>query len=237
MKPSSSRKNTIASSSSAPSKPVVFLLDWDDTLFPTTDVHRTGIFWQNIDGNNSKDYKKDLSANFVKELETLEAKVLSLLQSATNIGRVYIVTASEGDWVQVSAQRLFPAVHAFIEDEKNSIQVISVPNGTKQGDFNGQQWKKTAFYRVLHATFHNMADPKLGANVLVIGDSIDEINAAREVETILVDKKKNDVVMKTTKLMDAPAIKQLRKQITLVVNGLDNMVSYPRYHADLSQNI
>jgi len=158
----------------------------------------------------------------------------SLLQSATDIGHVFIVTSSEGDWVQVSAQRLLPAVHAFIGDEQNAIKVISTRIPSGQTTFNPQEWKRNVFYKELNAIFTGMTDSTVGIDVIVIGDSSAEINAARELAIIFNSSGTTPVVMKTAKLVGAPTINSLCKQLGLIIGSMDDMVSYPQFHLDLT---
>jgi len=217
----SSKSHSTISTSFTKSKPVVFFLDWDDNLFPTTDAYKAGIF-QHEDGEKVTNHlSRETCEKISLEVGKLETKVLSLLQSATNAGRVFIVTSRDEEWVQLSAERLLPTVHAFIEDESNAIKVMSTRVAETGGSFDGQDWKK----KVLSATFDGMDDPHLGIDVIVIGDSSMDIFAARDTEITFNSTGETPVPMKAAKLVDRSIVSDTRKQFEQILGSLDNMVT------------
>jgi hypothetical protein len=87
-------------------KPVVFFVDWDDTLLPLS--------W--LEGH------KVISPETLKEiwqsLQALESRVFLFLRRLMYLGSVVIVTNSGEGWVQQSCAMYFPKLMALLEQVK-----------------------------------------------------------------------------------------------------------------------
>jgi len=98
----------------------ILVLDWDDSLFPTTWVrHYMGLHWryplecQPINATQKGKIKQ--------ALDELSGEVEEFLHLALTKGRVVIVTLAKVPWVQLSCDNFFPRIGKLLKDQKISI--------------------------------------------------------------------------------------------------------------------
>lgn len=85
----------------------VLVFDWDDTLLCSSWLAQNGY---------RLDYPEVIPAATMKQLETLQASVVSLLARARTYGKVMIITNAETGWVELSAKRFMPDVLPALAD-------------------------------------------------------------------------------------------------------------------------
>jgi len=134
----------------------LIILDWDDTLFPTS-----WFIQNNIDLNES--YMKNLYISYFIELDNVLYK---LLKKLIILGDVMIITNALIEWINTSSSVL-PKTKKIIE----KITVISARKNYQCYFPNMTDWKKQAF-KV--AKSHNYI------NVISVGDAHYEYNALIE---------------------------------------------------------
>jgi len=89
----------------------IIILDWDDTLLPTSFLSPGGIF--NLDIK--------LSKNDSEKLAKIEKEVSNLLNSAIEKGEVFIITNADKGWVEFSANKFYPSIIGIL----SKIKIIS----------------------------------------------------------------------------------------------------------------
>lgn len=89
----------------------VSLIDWDDTIFPSTWLH-------SLDRELN-----DLSDAEHEILRNVEDSALEFVKIATQRTRVFIVTNAESGWVQLSAFHFMPRLYEFIS--RSHLPIIS----------------------------------------------------------------------------------------------------------------
>jgi phenylpropionate dioxygenase-like ring-hydroxylating dioxygenase large terminal subunit len=89
----------------------VVILDYDDTLLPTTYLDPEDV--QDMQ-NLAKSHKKILNA--------ISEQVIRLLENFLRVSRVMIITNAKQGWVEYSSLIFMPAVHNMI---KKHVPVIS----------------------------------------------------------------------------------------------------------------
>ena len=89
----------------------IIILDWDDTLLPTSFLSPGGIF--NLDIK--------LSKNDSEKLAKIEKEVSNLLNSAIEKGEVFIITNADKGWVEFSASKFYPSIIGIL----SKIKIIS----------------------------------------------------------------------------------------------------------------
>lgn len=82
------------------------ILDWDDTLLPTS-------FFLKQDDKN--DDLTDIAKANKTTLIQIQRQVLTLLENLIAIGKVVIVTNAKEGWVEFSSFHMLPRVHQLIE--------------------------------------------------------------------------------------------------------------------------
>jgi hypothetical protein len=185
----------------------IFIYDWDDTIFPTTFLAPNGYYDEKVI------YHEDL-----EKIKMLEAHIYEILKNSIDKGSTYIVTNAAPGWVEYSCYKYFPKAKPLL----NKISIISA-----RGDFSKiyprdrRKWKIAAFLKVAKDI-----DPDQTTNLICIGDSIFEMEAAH-----VLASKLNHVYIKTVKMKEYPTPEDIKKQIKLInkdfkkiVTTLDNFI-------------
>ncbi len=138
----------------------LIIFDWDDTLLCTSYLTPTGVF--------NEDF--ELSEKDKERITKLENYVLRILDLAISKGDTYIITNAAPGWVEYSAERFYPEVFKIL----NKVTIVSA-RGEYEKLYPGdsRQWKIQAFLE----TKKNF-DTDLVANIICLGDSIIEMEAA-----------------------------------------------------------
>lgn len=155
------------------------LLDWDDTIFPTTWVRKDcGLNWRlSLDEQLEPGPRRDL---IISLLQRLLQRAQEFLNEASQHANIFIVTLARRPWVETSLQNFLPGLKGVIE--VLSIRVIYAQeyvreDATEDGGFQSSEqavrfWthvKREAIAKEL-GEFH----AKNGAswkNILSVGDS------------------------------------------------------------------
>lgn len=184
----------------------VIFLDWDDTLLCSSYLSGEGIRLDTEIGHND---------DLLRALEDFETHVIAVLELALTFGDVKIVTNAENGWVELSAKKFLPNVVPLLE----KICVISARSTfEKQFPDSPLQWKLNVFQQQLESIgVENL--PKI-KSVLSFGDSYVEREAILKVTKFL------DCKTKSIKFAERPSIEQLKKQLELITNCFEDIVSH-----------
>ena len=173
----------------------LIILDWDDTLFPTTWIHKHKI---DIINNTSFLYEK-----FFKNLDILLHKLFKLLLEC---GNVIIITNALLNWIDISAS-LLPNLNKLIKES-------NIPIKSARGEYSHitkdpEMWKKMAFREeIKHISINTHIN-----NIISIGDAEYEYFALIN----LYDSNINNFkLLKSIKFIRYPDIVQIYKQIDLL---------------------
>jgi hypothetical protein len=190
-----------------PAHKTTAILDWDDTICPSTYLAGLGL---RVDDRDS------LPAPLAAQLQGLEDAVIHIMREALRFGAVVVITNAEAGWVELSGRRFMPAVVDFITD--HGIRVVSARTCFELDYPDApSSWKVAAFSHEV-ATMYPHEDR---LNVLVLGDSMSERDAAHALGTRMPHSK-----VKTVKFVERPSIDQLMRQVQLVAQSLPDLASY-----------
>jgi hypothetical protein len=115
----------------------LILLDWDDTLFPTSVLSAALLI-------NAEQPIEGLSPVLQSQLLSLQESTLQLLKACQQVGHVTIVTNAMEGWVESCSQRAFPQVWNLLLQE--DIDVISAQTRyAAQCGEDPTDWKVSAF--------------------------------------------------------------------------------------------
>lgn len=183
------------------------ILDWDDTICPSTHLASLGL---RVDDPSA------LPTSLQKQLQLLESAVINIVQEALRFGKVVVITNAEAGWVELSGRRFLPKVVSFLT--RHDIKIVSARTSF-ESDFPDapSSWKMAAFSQEVGTMFPN--DDEL--NVLVLGDSMSERDAAHALSSRLPNSK-----VKTVKFVERPSIDQLMRQVQLVAQSLPDLATY-----------
>jgi len=180
----------------------MIIFDWDDTLLCTSYLTPTGIF--------NDDF--ELSEKDKEKISKLEGHVLKILKLAVAKGDTYIITNAAPGWVEYSCERFYPEVFEIL----NKVTIVSA-RGEYEKMYPGdsRQWKIQAFLEM-----KKNFDTELVANIICMGDSIIEMEAAH-----VLASKFSQAFIKTIKFREAPKPEELVKQLGLVADQFSTIYS------------
>lgn len=196
---------------------ILILLDWDDTIMPTTWLVLQGL----IGADGSIEALK-MSSQQQTLLHELESKVTQALWTAMGHGRVVVVTNALEGWVQASCSAFMPSLCHVLEQ----LDIISARSMYEcSEDASPFSWKRLAFADVLDAAFEDSSNSQ--QHVISIGDSMYEHAALTAMQ-----EQSSRHYAKSLKLMERPSIEDLIEQYCTMSENLDFFVSYEG-HLDL----
>lgn len=175
----------------------ITILDWDDTLFPTSFLKA-----QQLQQNG-------LSSS--AEMRRLEDVVLDLLTKAANLGQVCIMSNSAQGWVHQSASRYMPRVGKFLQDH---VWIVHTKRFQSPERNVPLKWKIAAF---LHVVSSYLGPQPRGFHSLIsVGDSHLERVSLGMVASVFGLKFKN---FASLKLQERPHTVLLTLQLGLLCDG------------------
>lgn len=187
----------------------LIILDWDDTLFPTS--------WtiiKNIDLTNPQMRKR-----YIDHFHELDNHLSKLLIAMQQCGDLVIITNAMLEWVWLSSS-ILPMTGQLLEN----IQVISA-RGEYQAKYQMPDWKKIAF----RDTVLRLTHEKKYNNIISIGDAEYEHQAL--VAMYLLDTIPHKY-LKSIKFVKTPDHSILLEQIKYIEKNIRYICRIPR-HLDL----
>ena len=200
----------------------IFILDWDDTLFPT--------FWVQSKNINIKD--NETYETYKLYFIELDKQILSFLTILNSIGDIYIVSNAGMSWL-TNTIAILPNTKQFIEN--NNISVLSARDKNIGNEIN--TWKintfKTIFENVIQyvnslnkLSVQEGKNEEIIINIISIGDAHYEYIALINLNDYMKSTHLK-YLLKNIKLMEKPQfndvidqIKSLEQNITMFVNKL-----------------
>ena len=179
------------------------IIDWDDTLFPTSWTVLNDIDINNLDNSYIRDFKK------------LDYIVSMLLNKLQRYSTVIIVSNAMRKWI-IQTLNLMP----LTKREMKNIDIISARE-LYQNRHNPTEWKKH--------TFKYIINPKLNSrplNIISIGDSEYEYNALIDLFNWQPSHKKT---LKAIKLLKEPNIHILLDELLVLYKSASLMCNYPTH--------
>mmetsp|Transcript_19415 Transcript_19415/g.33247 ORF Transcript_19415/g.33247 Transcript_19415/m.33247 type:complete len:274 (-) Transcript_19415:58-879(-) len=214
----------------------VLVLDWDDTIFPTTWIRQDcDMDWRRPLEQQVKMYG-ERSAIITRLMSCWVQRVSSFLEEAMARTTVFIVTLAQRGWVEKSVNNFAPDLRTLLD--LNSLKIIYAQDYAKeveqevmrQDEFRSceqeihfwTQVKARAILKELE-NFHSKESAHL-TSIISFGDAEFErggtIDAAQKYANGNVN-----LQTKTLKLVDEPTIEELNAQLTLLMMWLPHLVA------------
>jgi hypothetical protein len=133
-------------------KNTLLLLDWDDTLFPTSWVMKN-----NINLINCQEREQ-----LVDHFQTFDRTLYSFLSNMKTYGKVIIVTNAMTDWVKISSI-VIPKTYNILKN----MEIISARGLYSKISQEPMLWKKLTFQSIINKEFKH----KRIMNIISIGDA------------------------------------------------------------------
>jgi hypothetical protein len=193
---------------SSPHSETLTIFDYDDTFLPSTYLASLGL---RVDDTGP------LPRDLADELTTLEAQVIKILKTSLRHGVVKIVTNAEEGWIELSGGRFMPKLTSFLRDTPDIKLVSARTQFEVDYPDNPSSWKIAAFA----AEVDDCYPGKRNLNVLVLGDSLSERDAAHALSSRIPSS-----CVKSIKLVERPTVSQLLRQITLLQGTFGDLVNH-----------
>jgi hypothetical protein len=192
----------------------LFILDWDDTLFPTNWVMKNGI---NLMNSSTRD-------QYIIYFQELDRTLSSFIKKLTQMGKVIIVTNALLDWIHISSVVL-PKTYTLLK----KVKIVSARGTYKNKSQKMMDWKMMAFRDVVDEEFKN----DYITNVISIGDAEYEYQAL----IALSNRKRNTPkYLKSVRFMKNPSHDTLIDQLEVLSVAI-NAVWEKQNHLDLLFNL
>jgi len=191
----------------------LIILDWDDTIFPTSWIARNNI---NLNDNVLMKNK------YFDMFSILDSILCKLFTKFLIFGKVLIVTNASAKWVNISAQHL-PNLLKIIN---KSITIISARD-LFQNEYPDKiyLWKKLTFNKLIIS----ISQYKL-QNILSIGDAEYEFNATIDLYNEYA--RLNQRLLKTIRFMKNPSFDDLIDELNVLYLCSENIIKNIN-HVDL----
>ena len=182
------------------------ILDWDNTLFPSTWVTKNYINLNDIEVRN----------RYLDFFSELDDQIYKLLQQILEHSKVIIITNALPVWVRISSSVL-PKTQYLLK----KIKVISARKNFQRVTTDAFEWKKLAFKEEVEKEL----DISNTQNIISIGDAAYEYKALIN----LFDKKR---ILKSMKFLEEPSHQVLQDQIEVLNDNILQIIKHPK-HLDL----
>mmetsp|Transcript_60427 Transcript_60427/g.179948 ORF Transcript_60427/g.179948 Transcript_60427/m.179948 type:complete len:522 (-) Transcript_60427:116-1681(-) len=221
------------------------VLDWDDTLFPTTYVRDDlGLCWQTPMRNQRLDPKE--KAEVARNLQRCGENCCSLLRAAVSYGKVVLVTLAKSPWVSVSCDHFFPAVGLLIQElgvpviyAQDAAQVEYNKAEMTSSEILEKHWSQVKGKAIAKeiGMFYSQYAGQSWKNIISIGDSdFERLGTMQATEgymkqtgicrskTVEVSGHVYKVRTKTFKMLDQPSVDELTVELAMVQKWLPLMI-------------
>ncbi len=197
----------------------LIILDWDDTLFPTTWVTSNDINIRNLDMTNSK--------SIISYFSQIDNELDHLLRTLLKCGHVAIVTNAMLNWISISSN-ILPRTSKILANKNKGfdIEIISARGSYQSQSSNPMDWKKLAFAEIIK----NNKFRKIN-NIISIGDAEYEYKALINLYDDC-DSEKSYKLLKSVKFVKYPTNHVLLDQIRVMQQAAIK-VSTTKTHLDL----
>jgi len=232
----------------------MIVFDWDDTLFPTTQIIDVlKLDWRTPLGQQR--VKKEI----VKKLANCEQGAIEVIERATQIGHVVVVTLAARGWVEQACRLFYPKVGQLLQ--KLGIKIVNAQE-KEQRDAVGdpsQYGSDEEYYGLLKGQaisseidrFYSQYEGQTWKNILSIGDSRFERYGLLAASTAYMKQKHITAIddepydplqpdawkkvntdghvvhvrVKCCKLVDGPDIEELDIELDMITKWLQLMVN------------
>jgi hypothetical protein len=189
----------------------LIILDWDDTLFPTS-----WILKNNIDIYNQTNLHK-----FGEYFTHLDRILFKLFKCLNKLGKVVIVTNALPEWVKISSKLLINSGPLI-----RSTKVVSARKIYQSISSSSMEWKRFAFNDELT----EIAKKNKINNILSVGDAEYEYQA---LISLYKDDSSNYKLLKSIKFMRYPTHDNLLDQLNVLFNSI-NKICKKKSHIDMN---
>lgn len=205
----------------------IFIIDWDDTLFPTTWVNKNSIDMSK--SHTIQEYK-------VYFLE-LDKTISGLLESLNQVGDVWIVTNANINWIKTCLMGLEQTRKSIIS---NKIRIVSARDSYSSNSSSPTEWKILTFQDILEDIINKISSrikPNTFVNIISIGDAMYEymalINLDNFIKSYMLNNNSSNTksnkqfkyLLKNIKFIEKPEFDFVIDQMNVLNKNKDTIVN------------
>jgi len=184
----------------------IIIIDWDDTLYPTT--------WINKNKINFTD--KIIKENYMLFLKDLDNSISNLLINLNRRSDIYIITNASISWINTCLISL-PKTENTINN--GNIRKISARD-IYQSKYQAKDWKILTFSNLIK-DISNKVDNNDILNIISLGDADYEYNALLNIDNLNID---NRFLLKSIKFITKPEYNYILDQIEFINENYNNII-------------
>jgi hypothetical protein len=189
-----------------------YLIDWDDTLYPTSWLNKNKI-------KNYDEYK-------LYFLE-LDKTITILINKLINMGEIFIVTNANMSWINKSLKNL-PETKKIINNK--NITIISARDMYSNKNIMPIDWKKHIFENIIKKQIETgTLNDNTFLNIVSLGDADYEYLALIKLHDYLKNSKCDNYFLKNIRFSENPSFNLIIEQIDLVsynISDISNKLKY-----------
>jgi hypothetical protein len=193
----------------------IFIIDWDDTLFPTNWVTKNEINITNLDSYNK--YKL-----FFIELDNILSNVIN---SLNKLGNIFIVSNASYLWIK-NCLSVLPYTNKLIN--AFNINIISARDNYINKNPSIIEWKVSCFQDILINILDNINgkfDEKNYLNIISIGDANYEYVALINLNSFFqINKLDINYLLKNIKFIEKPEFNTIIEQLIILKKNIQIIV-------------
>lgn len=200
----------------------IIIIDWDDTLFPTT--------WLNT--NEIKLNDENIKITYKIYFQELDKSISSFLKSYADVGTIYIVTNANMKWIKASLNAL-PLSRKTIID--NNIRILSARDMYSK-EISTQKWKLKTFETIIKTDLKNIftiTNKNITINILSFGDAVYEYVALINLHDLLdnrtINKNNINFYLKNIKFKPQPDFDSIIEEMDLIKKNKIQLINEKGY--------
>jgi len=202
----------------------LFIIDWDDTLFPTT--------W--INKNNIDFSKQNSFSEYKLYFLELDKTISLLLDSLNKVGDIFIVTNANINWIKSCLMNLNLTRNTIIN---NKIRIVSARDSYSQNNSSPTEWKILTFQDIIEDIINKInknIKPNTVINIISIGDAMYEYIALINLDNFIksyienkneTNKKKFNYLLKNIKFIEKPEFEFIIDQIQVLHKNANDIIN------------
>ena len=192
----------------------VTVLDWDDTLMPSTWLKEQGLT------STALADKFGITKEMVDACEEVAPHVERVIKKAQEYGKVFIITNGVHGWVEKSCEIFMPSIRNLVL----SLPIISAADLYRYFSKDPISWKRMTFRRdLLDRAFGGM--PRANRVVISIGDGYAEQEAARNLMAIGSYSQVGLLSVRCLKIVESSSPAILIRQLEEICQILPNLAT------------
>jgi hypothetical protein len=203
----------------------IFIIDWDDTLFPTTWVNKNSIDMS----------KSNILQKYKVYFLELDKTISMLLNSLNDVADIWIVTNANINWIKSCLSILDLTKKTIIN---NNIRIVSARDSYSSNSSSPTEWKILTFQDIMENIINkinNKIKPNTFINIISIGDAMYEyialINLDNFIKSYFLNKSNNkfQYFLKNIKFIEKPDFDYVIDQINVLYKNKDDIINKLEY--------